>query len=176
MKKKIFFFGLFIILSFSLAAQFILALSLPDQHGKKNLSIIIKDNVNMQFISNDYLITKDSVIIKGDSDYGRTKVNYINRKLSKQERKSLEQFIKAFPLDSLEDAYFNDFKNMEYISPEHFPRVIEITIEYMDKSYKTKITNCYVYKAGKLFDFLNSFFPPEVRIKFKKDDFNAFFP
>jgi hypothetical protein len=163
MRKKFFLSSLFFILTFSVIAQ----------PSKRKLSIVIKDNVNMQFISNDYLITQDSIVIKGDSDYGRSKVNYINKKLSKQERKNLEQFMKTFPLDSLEDAYFNDFKNMDYISPEHFPRVIEVSIEYNKKNYKTKITNCYVYKLGRLFDFLNSFFPPEVRIKFSQDDFKA---
>ena len=58
---------------------------------KKFLSLTISDNVNMQFISNDYLVTKDSIIIRGDSDYGRTKVNYMSRTLSKTEKKNLEQ-------------------------------------------------------------------------------------
>jgi len=145
------------------------------QHGKKFISVSIKDNVNMQFISNDYIVTKDSLIIRGDSDYGRTKVNYINRKLTKSEKKSVEQFMKSFPADSLWETYFSEYNNMEYISPEHFPRVIDINFVYKDKNYKTKMTNCYVYKAADLFDFLNPLFPPEVRIKFKKEDFNAFY-
>ncbi|MEP7171064.1 MAG: hypothetical protein ABI855_16980 [Bacteroidota bacterium] len=142
---------------------------------KKFLNLTIKDNVNMQFISNDYLVTKDSIIIRGDSDYGRTKVNYISRELSKAEKKNLEKFMKSFPVDSLWETYFSEYNNMEYISPEHFPRVIEIKFEYKEKKYKTKLTNCYVYKAAGLFDFLNPLFPPEVRIKFKKEDFNAFY-
>ncbi len=142
---------------------------------KSFMRVAVKDNVNMQFISNDYLITKDSITIKGDSDYGRTKVNYLSRKLSKTEKKSVEQFMKTFPADSLWETYFSEYNNMEYISPEHFPRVIEIAIDYKEKTYKTKLTNCYVYKAADLFDFLNPLFPPEVRIKFKKEDFNAFY-
>jgi hypothetical protein len=145
------------------------------QNNSKWLQITIKDNISMQFISNDYFVTKDSVVIIGDSDYGRTKVNYTRRKLTKDERKKLESFLKTFPADSLEDAYFNDFKNMGYISPEHFPRVINVDIDYNGKKYTTKMTNCYVYKLANLFNFLNEFFPPEVRIKLNKDEFNAFF-
>ncbi len=165
MCKNFFFILIFITFCFCADAQ----------HDKKFISVAIRDNVNMQFISNDYLVTKDSLIIKGDSDYGRTKVNYISRKLSKTERKSFDQFMKTFPADSLWETYFSEYNNMEYISPEHFPRVIEINFEYRDKNYKTKMTNCYVYKAADLFDFLNPLFPPEVRIKFKKEDFNAFY-
>jgi len=162
--KQVFSFALFISIFFSANAQ-----------TKKFLSVTINDNVNMQFISNDYVVTKDSVMIKGDSDYGRTKVNYISRKLSKTEKKNLEKFMKTFPVDSLSESYFSDYNNMQYISPEHFPRVIEIKFDYKEKKYKTKLTNCYVYKAADLFDFLNQLFPPEVKIKFKKEDFNAFY-
>ncbi|HKR03379.1 MAG TPA: hypothetical protein VJY62_01985 [Bacteroidia bacterium] len=164
MYKQILIIVLFISICFSAAAQ-----------NKKFLSLTISDNVNMQFISNDYLVTKDSIIIKGDSDYGRTKVNYMSRALTKTEKKNLEKFMKTFPADSLWETYFSEYNNMEYISPEHFPRVIEIKFEYKEKKYKTKMTNCYVYKAADLFDFLNPLFPPEVRIKFKKEDFNAFY-
>ncbi|MEO5569456.1 MAG: hypothetical protein ABIT08_02375 [Bacteroidia bacterium] len=163
--KKIIPVILFIAFSFSGRAQ----------QDKKFLGVTIKDNVNMQFISNDYLVTMDSVTIKGDSDYGRTKVNYISRSLTKTEKKSLEKFMKTFPADSLMETYFSEYNNMEYISPEHFPRVIEIAVDYSEKTYKTKLTNCYVYKAADLFDFLNPLFPPEVRIKFLKTDFNAFY-
>ena len=164
MSKRIFVILIFLFFIISAKAQ------------KKNfLQLSIKDNVNMQFISNDYFVTKDSLVIKGDSDYGRNKVNYISRKLTKSEKKSVEQFMKTFPVDSLWETYFSEYNNMEYISPEHFPRVIEITVEYKEKIYKTKITNCYVYKAAALFDAVNPLFPPEVRIKFKKEDFNAFY-
>ena len=157
------------------ASLFLISISVFGQQDKKFMRLLIKDNVNMQFISNDYLVTKDSIIIKGDSDYGRTKVNYLGRKLTKEEKKSLEQFMKKFPADSLWETYFSEYNNMEYISPEHFPRVIEIAFDYKEKSMKTKMTNCYVYKAADLFDFLNPLFPPEVRIKYKKEDFNAFY-
>jgi hypothetical protein len=164
MQMRIFIIALFISFCISAAAQ------------KKNfVQLSIKDNVNMQFISNDYLVTKDSLIIKGVTDYGKSKVNYLSRKLSKDEKKSLEKFMKSFPVDSLWQTYFSEYKNMEYISSEHFPRVIEMSFVYKEKTYNSKITNCYVYKAASLFDFLNPLFPPEVRIKFKKEDFNAFY-
>lgn len=155
---------------------FVFALSAEAQHSKKNISIAIKDNVNMQFISNDYYITNDSLIIRGDSDYGRTKVRYIGRALSKKEKKGIKNFLKTFPADSLEDAYFSDYSNMSYISPEHYPRVVTLEMEYNGKEYKSKMTNCYATKIADLCIFLNDLFPPEVRIKLKKEEFNAFFP
>lgn len=135
----------------------------------------MKDNVGMQYISNDYYMHNDSLFIKGDSDFGRTKVDYLKRKLSKAEIKKIKSFMQTFPVDSLEDAYFNEFNNMSYISPDHYPRIIDLEITYKGKEYKSKMTNCYANKIANLCNFLNDFFPPEVRIKLPREEFNAFF-
>ena len=83
--------------------------------------------------------------------------------------------MKSFPADSLEDAYFNEFNSMHYISSDHFPRVVDLEINYNGKNYKSKMTNCYANKIAFLCDFLNEFIPSEVRIKLRKEDFDGYF-
>lgn len=143
-------------------------------HGQqKAINISIKDNTGLQYILNEYYFKNDSLYIRGDSDYGRSKIDYLQRKLERSEIKKIKSFLKTFPLDSLEDTYFNEFNTMQYISPDHFPRVIEVEISYNGKNYKSKMTNCYVHKIANLCNFLNEFIPPEVRIKLRKEDFDA---
>ena len=140
----------------------------------KFLNVHINDNTGLQFVSNDYIFTQDSLLIRGDSDYGRQKLNYLKRKLTRQELKKIKSFLKSFPLDSLEDVYFSEYNNMDYISADHYPRVLIIEVNFNSKDYKTKMTNCYAYKIADMVSFFNTFIPDEVDIKLRKEDFNAF--
>ncbi|MFI5219210.1 MAG: hypothetical protein ACHQNT_06945 [Bacteroidia bacterium] len=156
-----------LLLLFLVMASFVFA-------QNKKLYVHFNDNTGLQFTSNDFIFTTDSLFIRGDSDFGRQKTEYLRRKLLNQEIKKIKSFLKSFPLDSLEDAYFNDYKSMGYISPEHYPRVVIAEINFNGKEYKTKMTNCYAYKIADLISFFNTFIPDEVEIKLKKEDFDAF--
>ena len=141
--------------------------------AQKAITISIKDNTGLQYVLNEYYFNNDSLRIRGDSDYGRSKIEYLKRKLNKAEIKKLKSFMKTFPADSLEDSYFNEFNTMKYISADHFPRVVDVEIDYNGKNYKSKMTNCYAVKIANLCNFLNEFIPPEVRIKLRKEEFDA---
>lgn len=147
-------------------------------HGQQagNFFIEIKDNTGIQYVSNDYTITDDSLFIRGDSDYGRKKVDYLRRKLTKAEKRQIIAFMKTYPIDSLDDVYFNEFNNLGYISADHFPRVVEVEGIYKGKNFKTKMTNCYAAKIVNVCELMNKLVPGEVRIKLRKEDFNAFYP
>ena len=141
----------------------------------QNFSIDIDDNAGLQYQNNIYHVTQDSVTIKGKSDYGRSNVDYIQRKLSASEKKQIQKFIATFAADSLKETYFNEYSNFDYISADHFPRVIEVNIEKQKKNIHTKATNAYVYLLADLFNQLNFLFPPEVNIKYDKSKFNAMY-
>ena len=141
----------------------------------QNFTINIDDNAGLQYQNNIYHITQDSLTIKGKSDYGRSNVEYLKRKLTSSEKKQLEKFLANYPADSLKESYFNEYSNFDYISAEHFPRVIEVTIEKQKKKFHTKATNAYVYLIADLFNQVNSILPMEVRIKYDKSKFNAIY-
>ena len=141
----------------------------------QNFTINIDDNAGLQYQNNIYNITNDSLTIKGKSDYGRSNVEYLKRKLTTSEKKQIAKFITSFPADSLKETYFNEYSNFDYISAEHFPRVIEVTIQKQKKTIHTKATNAYVYLLADLFNQLNFLFPPEVIIKYDKSKFNAMY-
>ena len=141
----------------------------------QNFTIDIDDNAELQYQNNIYHVTQDSVTIKGKSDYGRSNVDYIQRKLTASEKKQVQKFITTFAVDSLKENYFNEYSNFDYISAEHFPRVIEVIIEKQKKTVHTKATNAYVYLLADLFTQLNFLFPPEVSIKYDKSKFNAMY-
>lgn len=141
----------------------------------KRFSLYINDNTGTQHQTCTYVITQDSLIIKGLSDYGRTPVNYLNRKLEKKEIDTLRFFLKSLTLDSLSDQYYNEYNNFKYITADHFPRVIEVEFVIDKKEKKTKITNAYVERIARLFEIMNKLIPSEVRINYNRNDFNAFY-
>ena len=137
------------------------------------IDITISDNNGFQFLSQDYRITHDSLYITGVSDNGKTKVDYLKRMLTKVEKKQIQLFFTKYNCDSLRKEYFNEFNSMGYISYDHFPRVINITLKKNENYCETKITNCFVYRASNMINYLNDFFPAEVKIFFKKEDFKV---
>jgi hypothetical protein len=161
--KKYYFISicLTLLISFSTSAQ--------------TFTIDIIDNAGLQHQTNLYHITQDSLVIKAKSDYGRSNVDYLQRKLTISEKKQLEKFITVYPADSLKETYFNEYSNFDYISAENFPRVIEITIEKENKTFYTKATNAYVYLIADLFENVNMLLPIEVKIKYDKSKFNAMY-
>lgn len=122
-----------------------------------------------------YEITPDSLYIKSKSDYGRTNVDYIQRKLTKKEAKTFSKFVKSFPLDSLRPVYFNEYNNFDYIDAEHFPRIIALNIHRNDKFYGSKCTNAYVRLYDRLSQQINALVPNEVKIKIDSTKFNVFY-
>ncbi|MEP7264442.1 MAG: hypothetical protein ABI772_08090 [Bacteroidota bacterium] len=148
----------------------ILMLSVKFSYSQ-DFSIYIADNRGNQNISYDYLLTNDSLIITGISDYAKTKVDYLRRKYTKEEVKSLKTFFKKFKLDSIKDNYFSDYSNFEYISADHFPRVIEIRFRIGERKAYTKLTNSYVVYLTDFFNEMDMLLPKEVTFQLKPADF-----
>ena len=138
-------------------------------------AIELQDNNGLMHQNNIYRFTKDSLVITAKSDYGRSNVDYLKRTLTQEERKSLSSFLKSFPADSLVESYFNEYSNLGYIDAEHFPRVIEVNIVKNKKEYHSKATNAYVNLYARLIQQLNPLLSDEVKIKFDKNQFNAFY-
>ncbi len=137
--------------------------------------IIIIDNLAKMNMEQAYRITPDSLFITGKSDYGRTNVNYLQRKLSPAEQKQMAELIKTFPADSLKEVYFNDYTNFKQIDSENYPRSIDVKIEKGGKTMISKATNAWVELYNRLFLAVNPLFPPEVRIVLDKSQFNVFY-
>ena len=129
------------------------------QSTDKSYRIKISDNRNLQNNSYDYIFKDDSLKISGVSDYGKSNVLYLAKKLSKKEMKAIREFLFNYPVDSLQKEYFDDFTSFGYISSDHFPRVIDIDFRRGLKMSKTKITNCCVESISNLFLFLNHYIP-----------------
>ena len=143
------------------------------QQLKKPFSIYLTDNYNTQFLENDYRITNDSLIITAVNDKGVTRIDYLKRKLTKAEQKILKTFLKTYNTDSFTIAeYFSEFKNLKFIDYQHYPRLINLEFTAPGLHKKVKVTNCYVYRVANLIDIINPMIPQEVRIKYKKDDFD----
>ncbi len=165
-------------LLFTVLIVFFFNLSFGQKKNKINFlkepySIKISDNVNKQYQSNDYHFWSDSLTISGLSDFGRSHVQYLNRKLDKEERRKIAMYISEMHADSLDTMYFDQFSSFGYISADHFPRVITLEVRWKGKVTSTKITNCYVRRAAGLFDFLDQFLPKEVMILYRENDFKA---
>lgn len=135
----------------------------------------MKDNTEILNQENCYRITNDSLIITARSDYGRTIVNYLSRRLSKKESKSFSKFIRSFPADSLAVNYFNEYTNLKFIDAEHSPKVLELKIFKEGVTYNSKATNAYVRLYKRMIDAINSIVPQEIRIKLDPANFNAFY-
>ncbi len=158
-------------ITFTLAMIFV-CLNVFSQKADKSYRIKITDNRNLQHNSFEYIFKEDSLKIIGVSDFGKSKVNYYSVKLKKKEVKAVREYLFAFPVDSLQKEYFDDFTSFGYIAADHFPRVIEIELRRGLIQSKTKATNCWVEKINTLFEFLNQYIPlPEVKLQFKKEDF-----
>ncbi|MBK8846704.1 MAG: hypothetical protein IPO27_09265 [Bacteroidetes bacterium] len=137
----------------------------------KQFEIFWSDNLGFQLLRQDYRLTADSLVIAGLSDDGKSTVNYLNRKLSRKERKIVRKFVNDYRFDLLDTVYYKDFANLGYISYDHYPRVIKFNYRSAFYTRSCSITNCYVDKAGDFIIFLNQLLPPEVRISYKKENF-----
>jgi hypothetical protein len=141
----------------------------------QTFTIYITDNRGNQNLSFNYLVTSDSLVITGLSDNGKTNVNYLHRKLTKNETKSLHSFLKDFPMEKINDTYFGEYANMAYISADHFPRVIEVRLVDGNRKAFTKITNAYVKMLLPLFDKVETVLPDEVKFRLNPADFGKVF-
>lgn len=158
-----------------LLSQMVLVMFLSVESHAQNFSIDIEDNGGLQMQVNNYHITQDSLVIKAKSDYGRTHVDYLQRKLTNAEKKELSKFVTAFNADSLKQTYFNEYSNFDYITADHFPRVIDVSLSIKSKIIQTKATNAYVFLLAELFDQINKLLPSEVGIRYDKNNFNAMY-
>lgn len=161
-----------------LLAAFLICLTafVQAQQLNKKFSIQLADNYNTQYLENNYRITNDSLIITSISDKGSTHVNYLKRKLTKEEKKSISTFLLTYNVDSLKEEYFSDYTNLKMIDYLHFPRIIKVDFESNHKLIrKTKLTNCYVIRIANLIEIINTLLPLEVKIKYNRNDFETVF-
>jgi hypothetical protein len=141
----------------------------------QQFEIIVRDNLakmNMEQISK---ITSDSVVITAVSDQGRSRVNYLNRRLTEKERRVVNDFLKSYPVDSLVQEYFKDYSNFTIIDEEHYPRALELTVSIGDKRTTSKATNAWVGLYDRLFRMMNTILPSEAAILLDKSKFNVFY-
>ena len=150
---------------------FHISITLYGQQTKNKFQIRISDNHNIQNEAWNYTITGDSLIITGLSDYGKSTVEYMRKKLTAEEKKKLQDFMLKFHIDKFNELYFKDYANLGYITPEHYPRVIDMEISNLGKSKKIRINNSWVPEFAALFKAINPLLPVEVRIKYEEQEF-----
>jgi len=141
----------------------------------QQFEIIVRDNLakmNMEQVSK---ITSDSVVITAVSDQGRSRVNYLNRRLTEKEQRVVNDFLKSYPVDSLVPEYFKDYSNFTIIDEEHYPRALEVTVSIGDKRTTSKATNAWVGLYDRLFRMMNTILPSEAAILLDKSKFNVFY-
>jgi len=158
-------------LNIALVILFHIPLALHAGGGKNNFRVYISDNHNLQFEARNYLVTNDSLVITALSDNGKSNVNYLRRALTADEKKSMVQFMKEFPISKLNELYFKDYANLGYISPDHYPRVIDMELESADLKKKVRVNNIFVPRFAELFSQVNKLLPQEVKIKYEEEQF-----
>jgi len=141
------------------------------QQKKNRFSIYISDNHNIQNEAYIYSITKDSLVITGIADYGKSNIDYLRRKLNTEEKKNLQEFMLTFPVNKFNELYFKDYANLGYITNEHFPRVIDMDLTNLGSSKKVRINNIYIAEFARLFNMINPMLPDEVKIRYEEKDF-----
>ncbi len=161
--------------SLHLSIVLLLAVCTFSSAQKKQFSIQIVDNAAILNNRIEYRITNDSLVITGKGDYGRSPVNYHQRKLTKKEGKALAGFLETFPLDSLDDLYNHEFNPVEYDEKNYYPRIMELTISLGTRSHYYKTINCWVKYSDQLIKVINPLIPKEVKIKYDKAQFNTFY-
>ncbi|CAN5364108.1 hypothetical protein BH11BAC2_BH11BAC2_10000 [soil metagenome] len=141
----------------------------------QNFSLELSDNNGVMEQKNVFKVTQDSLSIVARSDYGRSIVNYLNRSLTPDEKIGMSKYLKAFPLDSIQKLYFNEYNNFQFIDADHAPRAFELKIVVGDSTYESAATNAYVYLYARLITQLNTMLPAEVKINYDINKFKAFY-
>lgn len=166
MLKSFCFAFLFVLLNFAGANA-----QLPE-----DFYLLIKDNIGLVNVWNDYKITRDSLFITGDSDFGRKRVQYLSRPLSKKEKKEIASFFRKFDLNKLEDIYMNEPNHEQLADEVRTYRIIQMEGQYKKTFFRSSMQNCYSETFASVIELMNRFVPNEVRIRIKKEDFKVFFP
>jgi hypothetical protein len=155
----------YLLLGFSVHAQL-----------KKDFYFQISDNTGIAYVWNDYLVTADSLIISGDSDFGRSRISYLTRSLTRAEKKMLNAFFSKYDFSRLDDRYWNEPNQEQLSDPVHTYRIIKAEGRYGHHVFRTSMHNCYAEKIAQLISLMNRLVPAEVRINLNKDDFHVIFP
>ncbi len=166
MLKSIRFAGLFILLGLQTANA-----QLP-----KDFYLLLKDNLSLVNVWNDYKLTADSILIIGDSDFGRKRVRYLARPLSKKEKKEIAAFFKKFDLNKLEDIYINEPNHEQLVNEVNTYRIIQLEGQYKKTFFRSSMQNCYSSTFVSFVNLMNKFVPDEVRIRVFKENFNVVLP
>ncbi len=166
MLKSICFSGLFTLLGLLTAKA-----QLP-----KDFYLLLKDNLSLVNVWNDYKLTADSLIIIGDSDFGRKRVRYLARPLSGKEKKEIAAFFKKFDLNKLEDIYINEPNHDQLADEIRTYRIIQMEGQFKKTFFRSSMQNCYSSTFVAFVNLMNKFIPGEVRIRVNKEDFNAILP
>lgn len=163
--------------SFCIACLFtLLNFTVADAQLPKDFYLLLKDNISLVNVSNDYKITSDSLIITGDSDFGRKRVRYLTRLLSKKEKKEIAAFFKKFDLNKLEDIYINEPNHEQMADEVRTYRIIQMEGQYKKTFFRSSMQNCFSSTFVSFINLMNKFVPGEVRIRVYKEDFNADLP
>ncbi|MFN8153474.1 MAG: hypothetical protein U0Y08_04200 [Bacteroidia bacterium] len=158
----------------SITAALILCMAMLSAEAQ-TFEVVIRDNMGRMNMEQNYRFTNDSLVITAVSDNGRTHVNYLNRKLTAAEKKSVADFVSKFPVDSLREVYFDDYSNYTIIDEQHYPRSIDLMITRKETTYVSKATNAWVGLYNRVFELVNSMVPQETIIPFDKSKFNVFY-
>ncbi len=142
----------------------------------KDFYLLLKDNISLVNVWNDYKLTADSLYIIGDSDFGRKRVRYLTRPLTKKEKKEIAAFFKKFDLNKLEDIYINEPNHEQMADDVRTYRIIQMEGQYKKIFFRSSMQNCYSSTFVSFVNLMNKFVPGEVRIRVNKEDFNAVLP
>lgn len=142
----------------------------------KDFYLLLKDNISLVNIWNDYRLTSDSLIIIGDSDFGRKRVRYLARPLTRKEKKEIAVFFKKNDFAKLEDIYINEPNHEQLADDIRTFRIIQMEGQYKKTFFRSSMKNCYSSTFAGFVDLMNRYVPAEVRIRLKKEEFNAVFP
>lgn len=138
--------------------------------------MLLKDNISLVNVWNDYKITSDSLIIIGDSDFGRKRVRYLSRPLTKTEKKQVASFFKKFDFQKLEDIYINE-PNHDQLSDEvRTFRIIQMEGQYKKIFFRSSMQNCYSATFVSFIELMNMLVPAEVRMRLDKNEFKVILP
>lgn len=137
--------------------------------------IRLEDNTGKMNVAYIYYITSDSLFIKGVSDYGRTRVNYLARILTSEEKKRFADFLSGYPFDLVQEKYFNDYSNYTFIDYENFPRAMKLNLRKGNHEISSEMTNAWVGVYDLVLQHLNTIVPAEVKITYDKSAFTAFY-
>ncbi|NNF01235.1 MAG: hypothetical protein HKN22_00980 [Bacteroidia bacterium] len=133
--------------------------------------LVVIDNAGSKSSYIKYVVRGDSLIVTALTDFGRTRVEYLEEQLKGSQLKNVRK--KIMKWSKQENSRYSNEANLDRYGEAFAPRELKCVFQHKDQNSQVRIFNCYHPQLNELFLLLNDLLPEEIKIDYNNSDFKT---